>query len=232
MTTGTKKRIVGGTVIGIVALLLFINSQLENSSLQQQETGLATTRPWQIEVRPDGLSRVFGITLGETTLGTVQTHFRDGGEMRMFVSPFNRVSVEVFFKSVDLDGIRGKIVLLLDPGEETLGAMLERGTRTKPMPDGGRKISLHPEDRAQLRYTPVGAITYLPTTDLDASVIQQRFGEPERRIPDREAEGVVHWLYPYLGLDIALNEGGKEIFQYVPPREFERLLEGFGKPFD
>ncbi|NNJ84120.1 MAG: hypothetical protein HKP13_04165 [Gammaproteobacteria bacterium] len=222
-----RKLTIGASVIGIAALLFFANSWMAPPSDRQQDMGLVTTYPWQIDVFPDGLSRVFGITLGKTTLSTVQTGFRDVGDIRLFISPSNRASVEVFFKSVALNGIRGKVVLLLDPGQETMAAMLERGTRIRFVSGGGKKVNLHPEDRAQLRLTPVSAITYLPSADLDAAVIQQRFGEPEKRIPEQEQKGVVHWLYPHLGLDIALNDNGKEVFQYVVPREFERLLEGF-----
>ncbi|VFM97178.1 MAG: hypothetical protein BECKG1743D_GA0114223_101073 [Candidatus Kentron sp. G] len=229
MKTGTKRRIIGGIIIGAAALLLFVNSRMENSSRLQREADLPTTLPWQVDVRPDGLSRVFGITLGKTTLDAVQTSLRDSGEIKLFVSASNEATVEVFFKSVGLDGLRGRIVLLLDPGEEILGAMSARGTRVKLIPGGGKKITLHPEDRAQLRYTPVSAITYLPFTDLDGPVIRQRFGEPERRIPEQGQTGVVHWLYPHIGLDIAINDDGQEVFQYVIPRDFERLLEGLAE---
>ena len=38
-----------------------------------------------------------------------------------------------------------------------------------------------------------------------------------------EEPGVVHWLYPVKGLDVVVREEGKEVLQYVAPREFERL---------
>lgn len=222
MNLSTKKIFVAGTVI-VLAFLFFMDSQVETPSRQQGKMAF----PWQIDVRPDGLSRVFGITLRETTLDVVQTSFRDGGEMKLFVSPSGEATVEVFFKSIAIDGIRGKIVLLLDPDQEDMEAMLSRGTRMKALPGGARKVSLHPEDRERLRYTPISAITYLPSADLDESVIRQRFGQPGKRIPEQDNPSVVHWLYPHLGLDIALNRNGKEIFQYVPPGEFQRLMDGF-----
>nr|VFJ67074.1 MAG: hypothetical protein BECKDK2373C_GA0170839_11596 [Candidatus Kentron sp. DK] len=222
-----KKTILAGVAITIAALLFLIRFYAEAPSTQpKREAALALALPWEIRVLPNGSSRVLGITLQKTTLAAVQASFRDSGEMRMFVSPSGRTTVEVFFKSVDLNGIRGKVVLLLEPGRKIIEAMRERGTRMKAISDGGRQVSLHPEDKKQLRYAPVGAITYIPSADLAAPVIRQRFGEPGKRIPEQKMEGVVHWLYPRLGLDITVDDNGKEMFQYVPPREFQRLLEG------
>nr|VFK50210.1 MAG: hypothetical protein BECKTUN1418E_GA0071001_100154 [Candidatus Kentron sp. TUN]VFK50789.1 MAG: hypothetical protein BECKTUN1418D_GA0071000_10029 [Candidatus Kentron sp. TUN]VFK51289.1 MAG: hypothetical protein BECKTUN1418F_GA0071002_100154 [Candidatus Kentron sp. TUN] len=218
-----KKFIIGGIVMSIAVLLFFAGTRTEEPVSQQRELYF----PWRIEVRPDGLSRVFGITLGKSTLEDAQRIFRDTGDIKMFVSPENQIALEVFFKSVNLNGIRGKFVLGLSSGEETMKAMLERGMRVKSMIDGTRKVTLHPEDLAQLRYVSVTAITYLPSADLEEGVIAQRFGEPEKRIPEQEQAGIVHWFYPHLGLDIVLNGNGKDIFQYVAPREFDRLRKGF-----
>jgi hypothetical protein len=33
----------------------------------------------------------------------------------------------------------------------------------------------------------------------------------------------VHLLYPPLGLDVVVDGDGKELLQYVAPRDFERL---------
>jgi hypothetical protein len=41
------------------------------------------------------------------------------------------------------------------------------------------------------------------------------------------AAGVEHWLYPEKGLDLMLNDSGKEVLQYVAPREFATLARPF-----
>nr|VFK43047.1 MAG: hypothetical protein BECKSD772F_GA0070984_11354 [Candidatus Kentron sp. SD]VFK48190.1 MAG: hypothetical protein BECKSD772E_GA0070983_11164 [Candidatus Kentron sp. SD] len=218
-----KKWIIGGVVMGFVALFWFAGSRMEGPLPQERELYF----PWRIQVGPDGSSRVFGITLGKSTLEDAQRVFRDSGNVKLFVSPSGRIALEGFFDSVNLEGIRGKFVLGLSPGQKTMNAMLERGVRVKSTRDGTRKVSPHPEDLANLRYVPVTAITYLPSADLEEAVIAKRFGEPEKRIPERDREGVVHWFYPHLGLDVVLNRDGREVFQYVAPQEFDRLLEGF-----
>nr|VFJ45820.1 MAG: hypothetical protein BECKFW1821A_GA0114235_101114 [Candidatus Kentron sp. FW]VFJ46590.1 MAG: hypothetical protein BECKFW1821B_GA0114236_100117 [Candidatus Kentron sp. FW] len=219
--TAMKKLIFSGVAVGIAVFVLFMGLPGERPSPRELYF------PWRIEVDADGSSRVFGIRLGESTLERARTLFRDTGDVKLFVSPEGGLSLEAFFDKVELNGIRGKMVLGLDAGERTMRAMLERGTRVKSMADGGRKVSLHPEDLANLLHAPINAITYLPSADPDEAVIRKRFGEPERRIPERDQEGVVHWFYPHLGLDIVLNRNGKDVFQYVAPREFDRLSRGF-----
>jgi hypothetical protein len=58
--------------------------------------------------------------------------------------------------------------------------------------------------------------------DLEPAIIEKRFGTPAERIG--EYEEITHWLYPQLGLDIAVDRERKEVFQYVMPREFEALV--------
>jgi hypothetical protein len=36
-------------------------------------------------------------------------------------------------------------------------------------------------------------------------------------------ENTEHFLYPEQGLDLQLNTKGKEVLQYVPPRDFSAL---------
>jgi hypothetical protein len=37
-----------------------------------------------------------------------------------------------------------------------------------------------------------------------------------------EGPGVNHWLYPEKGLDIVVSDDGKEVLQYVAPRDFRQ----------
>lgn len=250
--TSGGRLIAVGIAMGF-AVLLFLGSRMEAPTPQPEEpySGIEKTKsqekpvcalgpaplrlwrealtcsPWRIEVFPDGSSRVFGITLEKSTLADAQALFQDTGDSKLFASPEGRLALEIFFDRVNLGGMRGKFVLGLSPGEKTLGAMLERGMRVKSMGDGTQKVTLHPEDLARIEYMPVTAITYLPSADLDEEVIMERFGEPEKRMKEEEREGIAHWFYPRLGLDVVLNSKGKEVFQYVAPRAFDRLRRGF-----
>ncbi len=131
--------------------------------------------------------------------------------------------VEAYFDNVDFSGLRARIVLVMALGQEQLDAMYARGARIATMGSGTHKVTLADEDLAKVRATPIDAITYIPRINLDAEVIEKRFGVPARRIREKES-GIEHWLYPEKGLDIALDPEGKEILQYVLPERFDNLL--------
>ena len=54
-----------------------------------------------------------------------------------------------------------------------------------------------------------------------------RFGEPGERLVVSEKR--VHLLYPDKGLDVVVDGNGKELLQYVAPRDFAELREPLNK---
>ncbi len=179
--------------------------------------------PWQIEQLNDGGTRVFGIELAGTTLGEVERLLREPAEVSLFDRGEGRRVVEAYFDNVDLSGLRARMVLVMDLSQEQLDAMFARGVRIATMGSGTRKVTLADDDMSTLRTTPVVAITYIPRINLEATMIENRFGVPAQRVLEKEGE-IEHWLYPDKGLDIALDPEGKEVLQYVPPNRFESLL--------
>ena len=89
---------------------------------------------------------------------------------------------------------------------------------------GSKKITPAPEDAARLRELPISSLTYMPSIRLDEEIFLKRFGQPGQRIRERKS-GAVHWLYPQNGLDIALGGEEKPVLQYVPPKDFDKLLQ-------
>lgn len=190
--------------------------------------------PWQITITPDGDSRVLGVELGRTSLSDAELAFGEPAEVSLFARDDGSRVVEAYFDSVDISGIRARIVLVMSLDKAQIDAMYERGIRIANMGGGRRKVTLSDADMTALKSMPIGSMTYIPRANLDAELVQKRFGEPAARIA--EAEGnTVHWLYPDKGLDIALNPEEKEVLQYVRPEDFERIRaplmkEDAGKP--
>ncbi len=184
--------------------------------------------PWQIELLPDGGSRVFGITLGRTTLGEMERQLGEEAEVSLFATDDGERVVEAYFNDVTLDGLKARMVAVLDFPPEVLEQLFDRGARIASLARGERKVTLSDPDLALARRTPVVAITYLPRIDLEEPLLLRRFGEPDRRIAEPGGE-VVHWLYPERGLDLAVSREAKEVLQYVAPRDFSRLLEPLEK---
>jgi hypothetical protein len=113
------------------------------------------------------------------------------------------------------------MVVTIDLEQDAVNAMRERALKAKHMESTTRKITLHPDDLAQLDRLPVKAFAVIPTVNLDEATVIQRFGQPAERI--QVSEKRVHLLYPQQGLDIVVDGDGKELLQYVAPRHFDLL---------
>lgn len=114
------------------------------------------------------------------------------------------------------------MIMVIDLPQSQLESMYQRGTRISTLGSGANKVTLHEQDLALLRQSPVISITYLPHTRLDETTIIKRFGQASQKITERD-NPMVHWLYPELGLDIALNSDGLAVLQYTSPDRFSEL---------
>lgn len=179
--------------------------------------------PWHIEHPSRGTLRIFGLTLGQSTTGDAELRFRENAKPSLFRSPDGRLAAEMFFEQVTLAGIKSKIVLSISVPDAELQGMYERGLRVSGT-GNGKKIVLAPEDAARARALPINGLTYMPSIRLEEEVMGKRFGQPAQRIREKTS-GAVHWLYPQHGLDIVLGNGEKPVLQYVPPSEFDKLLQ-------
>jgi len=179
--------------------------------------------PWQIAVDGQGGSTVFGLQPGVSTLGDVRQRLGSEIEVAIIADPNEIGSLEGYYAQVPLGFVLAKMVVTVDVPDEAISAMRERALKAKHMESTTRRITLHPDDLAAAERLPVRAISLIPTTNLDEATIVQRFGEPGERIVVSEKR--THLLYPMLGLDVLVDKDGKELLQYVAPRDFARLRE-------
>lgn len=178
--------------------------------------------PWHIEHPTPDAVRIFGLTLGQSNANEAEQRFREDAKPSLFKSPKGEMVAEVFFEQVDLAGLRSRIVLTIAVPEAELQGMFERGLRMSGT-GGGKKITMTPDDIAHLRTLPISSLTYIPSIRLEEDTLMKRFGQPAQRLKEKDT-GSVHWLYPQNGLDITLSDQEKPVFQYVPPREFDKLV--------
>lgn len=207
------------TVLAITLLILSVALLLPGGRPPDREPLL----PWDIRLAPDGSSEVFGLTLGQSSLADARLQFRAQGKVNLFSSPGGLHNLEAYFDRVSLSGLKANLVLSLDLPADQARAMFERGLRISQLGSGGKKVDLAPRDLDAAATLTIRHITYLPAADLDEPLLQKRFGEPQLRIREADSQ-LVHWLYPDRGLDIAVNPQGTEVFQYLPPAEFDRIL--------
>lgn len=184
--------------------------------------------PWQIVVTPDGSTRVFGLTPGETTLGQAFTRLGDDMELAVMAEEGQTGSLEMYYGHHQAGLLSAKLVLGADMDAETLQLMRENAASKDVLKSGARKYVVSQEDREKAFTAVIKTIAYIPAANLDHDTIISRFGEPAEVITtDSQA---THFLYPEKGLDVILNEDGKEVLQYVAPREFGRLREPLDQP--
>jgi len=178
--------------------------------------------PWDIVIDTDGNSTVFGLTIGVSTLKEAQEALQEEAKVNLFVSQDEQYSVEAYFRRIVISGFKADLVLSLDIDPTEVKAMYDRGARQKRVETGNKQVDLASEDFALMGSQKIGHITYIPSANLDDALVSTRFGEPSRRVTEKG--GIVHWLYPQKGLDIGLNPEGKEVFQYLNPRDFNQAL--------
>ena len=177
--------------------------------------------PWQVQRQGDAV-RVFGLKLPGSTLGDAQSLWGDGLQVAVMAGRGRPGALEAYVERHEVGGIVGRLVLATELPPDAVSRLQENAAKIEPVDADTRRYALRAEDRATLVRTALVGITFLPSVNLDAATLRQRFGEPaETR---REGERLQHWLYPALGLAILLDAGGKEVLQYVAPAEFERRL--------
>ncbi|MBE0511178.1 MAG: hypothetical protein K0A95_11645 [Chromatiales bacterium] len=180
--------------------------------------------PWQITLDEDGHTRVFGVTLGKSPLSELEQLIREPVVISLFARDSGERVVEAFFDNVALGGLRAKMVVVLEFDPATLDGLYQRGVRIATLGSGTRKVTLSSEDMALVRAAPIASITYLPRSRLSEELVEQRFGKAAEQLTEGE-DGTRHWLYPELGLGIALPAKGGNVFQYVLPERFEALRQ-------
>jgi len=206
----------------LLFLTLVIGAYLSLKPDSVTSTATVKGLPWQIETLPEGRSKVFGITLGQDTMG--QAHERLGPDMQLAIISTSAEdhSLEMYYDRYTAGVFSGKLVLTAQLADKQLQQMIERSTKTGHLKTGARKLRLHSDDLPTAWQAPVQAIAFIPSVKLDQSTATRRFGTPAEIIHDEQK---THLLYPDKGLDLIINEAGKAVLQYVAPRDFFRLRD-------
>ncbi|MGC2049197.1 MAG: hypothetical protein WA635_11380, partial [Gallionella sp.] len=207
--------------LGVVALVIVSTSLL----LLAPDNAVHTpdTLPWNITHPTPDTTRIFGITLGKSTLDQAAEIFKHETEIEisLFKPTDGILGVEAFVEEVNFNGLKAKIVMNIAVPKEELQGMYERGLRINNTPSG-KRITLTYDDLIRVRNSPIASLTYLPSARLEESVITKRFGEPAQRVREN-GTNITHWLYPQHGLDVVLGGKEKPLLQYLPPKDFELL---------
>ena len=216
---------------GVAALIvaIFLADFFIPKSSSKEENLL----PWNIQHPTADSTRVFGVTLNQSTLEEAEQRFQEDAKVSMFRSPQGKLATEAYFDEVTLNGLKAKIVVTLAVADAEMQAMFDRSVREQGV-GSGRKVTLTSNDVGRMRQVPISSISYMPSIHLEEEIFKQRFGVPTQRIKETDS-GVTHWLYAHHGLDITFAGDAKPVLQYVAPVDFARLsapLLATGKVLD
>ena len=204
-------------VIKFIFLLSLVTLSACNDSGMREDL-----YPWQVKAVGNGHSQVFGLELGKATFSEAQDIMGRRYDAAIFENRDGSLSLELFYKEITLGGLTAKFVLTLDASEKALKRLKGRPLKKEIMESGVTKYITAKNDSDKFMTMKIKAITYMPITNLDEDIIAKRFGEPAEKIQTHNSAH--HWLYPEKGLDIIINVEGKEVLQFVPPKEFGKLV--------
>ncbi|QDX80268.1 hypothetical protein B9N43_02710 [Denitratisoma sp. DHT3] len=209
-------------------LLLALGLQFLMPPGAERAAGNAVPPPWRIEKLADGHTRVLGLVPGVSTLGEARQRFGADLFIAVIAAPNETGALEAYLDGMNAGSITGKLILTIDAAPEIVAAMKQRSTKSEYMESSTRKYRLAPADLEAALRLPIRAVGFIPSANLDAATVEQRFGRPVERL--RASAESEHLLYPDLGLDVAVNAKGKELLQYVAPARFGLLRDKLTGP--
>lgn len=206
------------TLFALLALVLAAYPFLNQSENSETLTGL----PWQIDILPDGSTRVFGLQVGVSRLSDAYQMLGNDMELAIVAASDELGNLEMYYGHYQAGLLSGKLVLQTNASEQNLTLWRDNAAKSVYMASGlAKKYTLSEDNITQVLHEVIVGISFIPSVNLDEEVILARFGEPDNRIA---LDGVIHFLYSGKGLDVALHENSKEVIQYVTPENFQQLL--------
>jgi len=202
-------------IFGFVILITAINEKRYSIS--------SDSLPWQITIVENGNSKVFGITLKQTTVREALEILQTFPESAVFEHKNGRKNLEAYISSIVLSGLSAKMIIEYDIDDETLDRYIKDSIEKDGTPSGAFKYKLNEQDAIEAMQAPVKSISYIPYAQFDDEIILQRFGTADEIIEVNENTSIL--LYPEQGLSITYNKEEKEVLQYVTPSDFKRLKE-------
>jgi len=209
----------------LLQIFVVISSALALAYIAMPEVDRSKIKnlPWQITVNPDKTSTVFGVTLGLDSVGKALEVLGPDREIAILMDSNNVASLEIYYGHFRSGPLQGKLVI------STLADQADLLTIARDVPavdfteSGLRKFMPGSQQLDFLKRQVIDSLTFIPKAQLDAEIIEGKFGKPSEIIKLNDETS--HYLYQEQGLDIALNTEGKETLQYIAPRDFALLSE-------
>lgn len=183
--------------------------------------------PWEIEQTEEGSISVFGITLGQTSLLEIRRLLDKRAELAVFESPEGERALEAYYGKMMIGPLEARLVAVAEVEQSQIDSWLENANQPDPQPSGAWRFALSYEAIEEAQHLPVRSLSYVPTARYDRKLVTRRFGTPASK--QHDARDTEFWLYPELGTVISFERDGRNLFQYIDPRQFDQLVESLEK---
>jgi hypothetical protein len=216
---------VGISLLGLVLAALLVLGQAVLAPQKPAEVTVpGEGAPWHVALPEPGRSRVFGLSLPGSTLADVQQRWGSDVQLALISGAGREPVVEGYLERFEAGGVTGRLLLRLEEAGGGTQSLLgwQQELKGEPTESGAWRHVLTPAAVADLVRLRLVGLSFIPVAQLDAAMVQARFGAPAEQRAD--GERLTHWLYPALGLAVVLDSGGRELLQYVAPAEFDARL--------
>lgn len=184
------------------ALMVMVMSEKQNLSD-------LNTSPWEIDIHKNGNIRVFGITLGKTTIQDANQILASFPETRLIMDTPQARLVAVY-DELNLGGYLANIELNYALDENTLKNLTEN-TAVLTDKNYGK---IDKDIELSLLSTVINGLTYKPGIEYDIDAILQRFGQPVNEV--KLSDTSTRLEYPDMGLEIMIDTQAPDYFKYQP----------------
>jgi len=189
---------------------------------QHEEARQLDTMPWQVDKLENGSLRVFGLTLGKTSIQEANQLFARFGknQFQIHTDENNHQTFELFtlYNDLTFGGLQASIKLTYQinhPDLEKIYRSLQELDENFDISKTKHKIVvLDINSEIEMKYLsyPISSITYTPSIDYGLDAIRQNFGPAakEKKINDE----LQIWSYPKMGLKIYIHQTELDQFIY------------------
>ena len=183
------------------------------------------TMPWEVDRLENGSLRVFGLTLGKTSIQDANQIFASFAKTRLQVSTdsnhYQSYQLVAIYDDLIIGGLIAQIKLnyLIDSSKlqdiyRSVKASQAENIATEALEEGIELYSISKEVEIKQLNKPVSSISYIPSIDYDLDSIRQYFGpaSEEKQVD----EDLQLWNYPEMGLKIYISKSKPDQFVYSP----------------
>jgi len=199
-------------------IILMIGTAMMIAVIGQHEpANRLETMPWEVDQLDNGSLRVFGLTLGKTSIQEANQIFASFGKTQFGIDTADNglqtYQLITVYDDLSFGGLIAKLKLGYQIEPEKL-LSIYKSLNSPPTKPG---VEFYPVDKTiELEYlnSAISSITYIPSLDYDLDTIRQNFGQAssENTINDE----IQLWNYPQLGLTIHIHSTKSDEFVYAP----------------